>query len=82
MPRLIRSPAALGDVQRAYRFLLDKNPAAAKQAVLAIREQIKCSHSMLKLADLQQKWNRNTGSGRFHLVPMAILHSIALKKIS
>ena len=41
MPRLIWSPAAVGDVQRAYRFLLDKNPVAAKHAVLAIREQMK-----------------------------------------
>jgi len=29
MPRLIWAPSALDDVRRAYRFLFDKNPAAA-----------------------------------------------------
>ena len=38
MPRLIWSPAALRDVQRLYRFLADKNPAAATRAVRVIRE--------------------------------------------
>lgn len=41
MPRLIWSPAALDDVRRAYRFLFEKNPAAAKQAVTAIRQGVK-----------------------------------------
>lgn len=46
MPRLIWSPAALNDVSRAYRFLFEKNPIAAKQAVNAIRNgvQILASH--------------------------------------
>lgn len=38
MPRLIRSPAALRDVQRLYRFLAPRNPVAAARAVRAIRE--------------------------------------------
>jgi plasmid stabilization system protein ParE len=38
MPRLIWSPAALRDVQRLYRFLAPRNPAAAARAVRAIRE--------------------------------------------
>jgi plasmid stabilization system protein ParE len=38
MPRLIWSPAALRDVQRLYRFLASKNPAAAARAVRVIRE--------------------------------------------
>ncbi len=41
MPRLIWSPAALLDVQRAYRFLAEKNPDAARSAVKAIREGVK-----------------------------------------
>ena len=41
MPRLIWSPAALLDVQRLYRFLLSKNPDAAKRAVRAIRHGVK-----------------------------------------
>ena len=40
MPRLIWSPQALGDVQRLYRFLALKNPAAARRAVQAIRETV------------------------------------------
>lgn len=40
MPRLIWSPAALDDVQRAYRFLFEKNPTAARQAVSAIRQGV------------------------------------------
>ena len=41
MPRLIWAPSALDDVRRAYRFLYDKNPAAAMQAVSAIRQGVK-----------------------------------------
>ena len=41
MPRLIWSPPALLDVQRAYRFLAEKNPEAAKRAVKAIRAGVK-----------------------------------------
>lgn len=40
MPRLIWSPSALADVQRAYRFLLEKNPIAASQAVGVIRQGV------------------------------------------
>lgn len=40
MPRLIWSPSALRDIQHAYRFLLEKNPAAAQQAAIAIRESV------------------------------------------
>ncbi|WP_299031467.1 type II toxin-antitoxin system RelE/ParE family toxin [uncultured Sulfitobacter sp.] len=38
MPRLIWSPEALADVQRLYRFLVDKNPDAARRAASAIRD--------------------------------------------
>ena len=38
MPRLIWSPTALRDVQRLYRFLAEKNVAAAQRAVATIRE--------------------------------------------
>lgn len=41
MPRLIWSPPALRDVQRLYRFLAEKSPAAAQRAVKAIREGVK-----------------------------------------
>lgn len=41
MPRLIWSPSALLDVQRAYRFLAGKNVDAARQAVKAIRAGVK-----------------------------------------
>ena len=41
MPRLIWSPSALDDVRRAYRFLFEKNPTAAMQAVSAIRQGVK-----------------------------------------
>lgn len=41
MPRLIWAPPALRDVQRLYRFLMDKNANAARQAVRAIREAVK-----------------------------------------
>lgn len=40
MPRLIWAPSALADVQRAYRFLLEKNPQAARQAVSIIRQGV------------------------------------------
>jgi plasmid stabilization system protein ParE len=40
MPRLIWSPSALVDVQRAYRFLFEKNPVAARQAVGVIRQSV------------------------------------------
>ena len=38
MPRVIWTPAALGDVERLHDFLKDKNPPAARRAVRAIRE--------------------------------------------
>ena len=40
MPRLIWLPAALRDVQRLYRFLAPKSPAAAARAVQAIRDGV------------------------------------------
>ncbi|ADZ69304.1 type II toxin-antitoxin system RelE/ParE family toxin [Polymorphum gilvum] len=40
MPRLIWTPEALRDVQRCYRFLALRNPAAASRAVRAIREEM------------------------------------------
>ena len=41
MPRLIWSEPALVNVQRLYRFLAEKNLAAAKRAVKAIRDGVK-----------------------------------------
>ena len=41
MPRLIWSQSALGDVQRLYRFLAEKNADAAKRAVKTIRDGVK-----------------------------------------
>lgn len=41
MPRLIWSEPALINVQRLYRFLAEKNIAAAKRALKAIREGVK-----------------------------------------
>ena len=41
MPRLIWTPSALLDVQRLYRFLVVKNPGAARRAVKAIRQGVK-----------------------------------------
>lgn len=40
MPRLIWSEPALASVQRVYRFLAEKNLAAASRAVKAIREGV------------------------------------------
>lgn len=40
MTRLIWSRGALEDIQRLYRFLLPKNPDAARRAVAAIREGV------------------------------------------
>jgi plasmid stabilization system protein ParE len=40
MPCLIWSEPALASVQRVYRFLAEKNPAAASRAVKAIREGV------------------------------------------
>ena len=37
MPSLKWTPQALADVQRLHRFLVDKNPDAAKRAVRSIR---------------------------------------------
>ena len=47
MSRLIWSPGALADVQRLYRFLASKNPAAATAAVKMIRDGVRsiASHS-------------------------------------
>ncbi|WDE08868.1 type II toxin-antitoxin system RelE/ParE family toxin [Thalassomonas viridans] len=41
MSQLIWSPPALADVQRIYRFLAPKDPAAARRAVKAIRAGVK-----------------------------------------
>ena len=41
MPRLIWTPSALLDVQRLYRFLVVKNPDAARRAVKTIRQGAK-----------------------------------------
>jgi addiction module RelE/StbE family toxin len=37
MTELVWSPRALADVQRVYRFILGKNPDAARRAAAAIR---------------------------------------------
>ena len=41
MPRLIWTPSALLNVQLLYRFLVVKNPDAARRAVKAIRQVVK-----------------------------------------
>ena len=41
MPSLIWSPGAVADVQRLYRFILPKNPDAARNSVKAIRGGVK-----------------------------------------
>ncbi len=41
MPHLIWTPSALQDVQRAYRFLAEKNVDAARRAAKAIRDGVK-----------------------------------------
>jgi plasmid stabilization system protein ParE len=41
LPRLIWSPPALLDVQRLYRFLVNRNKDAAQRAVKAIRAGVK-----------------------------------------
>ena len=41
MPRLIWTPSALLDVQRLNRFLVVKNPDAARRAVKTIRQGVK-----------------------------------------
>jgi plasmid stabilization system protein ParE len=41
MPKLIWSRAALGDVQRLYRFLSVKDPKAAARAAKAIRDDVR-----------------------------------------
>jgi plasmid stabilization system protein ParE len=41
MSRVIWTPAALADVQRLHRFLVSKNPDAARRAVKAIRSGVK-----------------------------------------
>lgn len=40
MPRLIWSPSAVGDVQRIYRFLAEKNMDAAQRFVKVIRSGV------------------------------------------
>lgn len=41
MPRVIWSPAALGDVHRLYPFLAEKDTDAARRAVAAIRDGLR-----------------------------------------
>lgn len=41
MPRLIWSPPALADVQRLFRFLAQKDEAAASRAIKTIRTGVK-----------------------------------------
>jgi plasmid stabilization system protein ParE len=41
LSKLIWSPRALADVQRVYRFLVAKNPDAARRAVAAIRAGVR-----------------------------------------
>jgi len=41
MPHLRWTPSALQDVQRAYRFLAEKNVDAARRAAKTIREGVK-----------------------------------------
>ncbi len=40
MPQLIWSPAALRDVDRLHRFLVEKNASAAREAIKAVRTHI------------------------------------------
>ena len=40
MPQLIWSPAALHDVDRLHRFLVEKNASAAREAIKAVRTHV------------------------------------------
>jgi plasmid stabilization system protein ParE len=40
MPQLIWSPAALRDIDRLHRFLLEKNASAARDAIKAVRTHV------------------------------------------
>jgi len=40
MPQLIWSPAALRDVDRLHRFLVEKNSSAAREAIKAVRTHV------------------------------------------
>ena len=40
MPQLIWSPAALRDVDRLHRFLVEKNASAAREAIKAVRTHV------------------------------------------
>lgn len=50
MPRLIWSASALRDVERAYRFLAERDRDAAKRAVKAIRAGVRLLGATPKLA--------------------------------
>ena len=72
MSSLIWSPRATADIQRLYRFLLPKNPEAARRAVKAIRGGVKILESQPQigkpadnLPDEYRLWFIDFGSGGY-----------------
>ena len=72
MPPLIWSPRATADIQRLYRFLLPKNPEAARRAVKSIRGGVKILESQPQigkpadnLPDEYRLWFIDFGSGGY-----------------
>jgi len=71
VPRLIWTPAALADVQRLYRFLVFKNPDAARRAVKAIRTGVNIlvhqpySGRMVQGMDAMREWLSDFGNSGY-----------------
>lgn len=91
MPRLIWSAAALRDVSRLHRFLLAKDPGAAKRAIKAIRDGVKllerhpsAGRPLAGLSTAFREWPVEFGAGTYvvryrieddEVVLLAVRHS-------
>lgn len=84
MPRLSWSPPALRDVQRLYRFLVGKNPDAAKRAVQAVRQGVKVlgqqpqvGRPIEDMAEAYREWQIDFGDSgyvvRYRVVTDAVI---------
>jgi plasmid stabilization system protein ParE len=72
MPRLIWTPSALLDVQRLYRFLVVKNPDAARRAVKSIRQGVKVLEQQPKVGRPVEDMTTSTGTGSLILATVAM----------
>lgn len=72
MPQLVWSPAAVRDLERLRRFLLPKDPEAARRAIRTIRERVgilrsypRLGQPVARLGEQYREWSVPFGNSGY-----------------